>query len=235
MPNPKIVVSGEGESNPKAPLAENEDEEFIGDPVPGNVQATTALSGLVAGILLIMGLTSSEWVYAVDDFYYQGLFVYCVRGGFNDTYSGELDDEVEEGCKRIDLENQGYTLFVAFLCATAFATVVFSLMLALLGSWVQDIDSKRKVYRLSLYLIIFSTIANFLSMLAYSINFDGVMEEEPLGPFQEPGDDWKFGWAFEICIAGLLAQIFTALAIGYGLLLFPIEEAVEDEEGAAEK
>jgi len=221
------------ETNPKAPLAENEDEEFLGDPVPGNVQATTALCGIVAGILLIMGITSSEWVYAVDDFYYQGLFIYCVRGGFNDTYSGELDDDIAEGCKRIDLENQGYTLFVAFLCGAAFSTVIFSTMLALLGSWVQDIDSKRKVYRLSLYLMIFSIIANFLSLLTYSVNFDEVVEEDPLGPFQEPGDDWKFGWSFEICIFGMLAQVLTGLAIGYGLLLFPIEEPVEDEEGAA--
>ncbi|ODN00674.1 hypothetical protein Ocin01_06004 [Orchesella cincta] len=223
-----------GESDPKAPLAENEDEEFLGDPVPSNIQAWTALGGIVAGVMLIMGLTSSEWVYAVDDFYYQGLFIYCVRGGFNDTYSGELDDDlVEEGCKRIDLENQGYTLFVAFLCSTALATVIFSTMLALLGSWVQDIDSKRKVYRLSLYLMIFSIIANFLSLLTYSLNFDGVVEEESLGPFEEPGDDWKLGWSLEICIAALIFQILTGLSIGYGLLLFPIEETVEDEEGGA--
>jgi len=221
------------ESDPKAPLAENEEEEF-GDPVPANVQATTALCGICAGIMLIMGVTSTEWVYAVDDFYYQGLFIYCAQGGFNDTYSGEVDDDFVEGCKRIDLDNQGYTMFVALLAAVAVSTVIFGTMLAFLGSWVQDIDSKRKVYRLSLYLWIVSIITNFLSMVIYSVSFDDVVEEdEPLGPFQDPGDDWHFGWSLQICMVGLLVQVITALTIGYGLLLFPIEEVVEDEEVAA--
>lgn len=46
-------------------------------------------------------------------------------------------------------------------------------------------------------------------------------------------DDWSFGWSFKICIVGLLAQILTTLSIGYGLLLFPLEEVVEEEEAAA--
>jgi len=226
----------EGESDPKAPLAENEEEEF-GDPVPARVQATTALCGIVAGILLVMGLTSSEWVYAVDDFYYQGLFIYCAQGGFNETgeYSGEVEEDFKEGCNRIDLDTQGYTMFVALLAAVALSTIIFGTMLTLVGSWVQDIDSKRKVYRLALYLLIISCLTNFLSLLIYSVNFDDIIDEDTqLGPFEEPGDDWHFGWSYQICIFGLLFQVLTVLGVGYGLLLFPIiEEVVEDEEGAA--
>lgn len=56
-----------------------------------------------------------------------GLFIYCARGGFNETASGSgsgsdsssssseelsfsVDDDFEEGCKRIDLDNQGNLL-----------------------------------------------------------------------------------------------------------------------------
>lgn len=57
-------------------------------------------------------------------------------------------------------------MFAAFLASVALATIVFGTMLVLLGSWVQDIDSKRKVYRLSLYMMIVSSMKN-LSILLF--------------------------------------------------------------------
>lgn len=62
-----------------------------------------------------------------------GLFIYCARGGFNETGSGSgsgsdssssssseelsfsVDDDFAEGCKRIDLDNQGNLLWLGSL------------------------------------------------------------------------------------------------------------------------
>jgi len=223
---PADVANGDGETNPKAPLANIDDEEDIGDPVPANVQAVLSLTGFVAAVMLAMGLTSSEWVIAVDGFYWQGIFVYCASEGFNETLIPHEDDFVA-GCRRIDLENQGYTMVVALLASVSLSTNIFGLMLAFLGSWVRDIESKRKVYKLSLYLLITAVVSNLLSLLVYGGCFGEVIETDPLGPFTEPEDDWELGWSMEINLTSAVFQIITTLAVAYSLLLLPIIEEVE--------
>jgi len=147
--------------------------------------------------MIAMGLTASEWVVAVDGWYWQGLFLYCAAEGFNETEIATVDD-FEPGCKRIDLDNQGYTMGVALLVGVCLSTNIFGTMLALLGSWVRDIDSKRKSYKLALYLLVICVVSNFLSLVIYSGCFGEVMEEaDHMGPFTEPGDEWEVGWSFE--------------------------------------
>lgn len=43
-------------------------------------------------------------------------------------------------------------MIVALFISISLACNIFGFMLAMLGSWVRDLDSKRKSYKLSLYL-----------------------------------------------------------------------------------
>jgi len=266
--------SGEGESDPKAPLADGEEEEDIGDPVPGNIQAWIALCAFVAVVFMAMGLASSEWVIAEDGNYWQGLFIACAGKNVDGSGSGSGeaseekssssssssesksaetgsgsgsgsgsgngcdndDDDSGYGCTRIDLENQGYTMLVAMFVSISMAANLFGFILALLASWVRDIDSKRKSYKLSLYLNIVCVATNLFSLIIYAGCFGEVLEEiDELGPFKNPEDDWSVGWSFQILVAALLFQVITTLLVGYSLLLLPIIEEVEEEEGAGEE
>jgi len=141
--------------------------------------------------------------------------------------------EGEYGCNRLDLEHQGYTMFVALIVSISMAANLFGFVLAILASWVRDIDSKRKSYKLALYLFITCVVTNLLSLIIYAGCFGEVLEEiDTLGPFKDPEDDWTVGWSFQILVAALLFQVATTLLVGYSLLLLPIIEEVEEEEGA---
>jgi len=127
-------------------------------------------------------------------------------------------------------------MMAALFIAISLATNVFGFILALLGSWVKDIDSKRKSYKLALYLWIVCVVSNVLSLVIYSACFGELMEEvKELGPFDNPKDDWEIGWSFEIIITGLVFQVITTLCVGYSLLVLPIIEEVEEEEEVEEK
>ncbi|OXA57252.1 hypothetical protein Fcan01_07737 [Folsomia candida] len=253
----QVAENGEVETtDPKAPLADEEEEEEIGDPVPANVQAVLSLCGIVAAIMVAMGLASSEWVIAVDGYYWQGLFVYCAGSGYSGSGSGEDSSESSSssssssasaagsgsgsgsgsGCYRIDLGIQGYTMMAALFISVSLASNIFGFILAMLGSWVKDIDSKRKSYKLSLYLWIVCIISCGLSLFIYSACFGELMEDvEELGPFKKPKDEWEIGWSFEVIVAGLVFQIITTLCVGYSLLMLPIIEEVEEEEEEEKK
>lgn len=48
---------------------------------------------------------------------------------------------------------------------------------------------------------------------------------------KEPKEEWEVGWSFEIIVTGLVFQVISMLAVGYGLLLLPIIEEESEEEG----
>lgn len=108
----------EVETDPKAPLADEEEEEEMGDPIPvisynnkqtpfssfgdecfhfslqNNVQAVLSLCAVVGAVMVAMGLASSEWVIAEEGNYWQGLYTSASNGFYSHEMNSNLTTQL---------------------------------------------------------------------------------------------------------------------------------------------
>ncbi|CAG7816389.1 unnamed protein product [Allacma fusca] len=156
------------------------------------------ICGFFAAILLVMGLASSEWLIATN--YRQGLFVYCVGEGQSEATVPFVSspDKATEGCHRIDLNQQAYTLVAAAFCVVSLLVDVFATLLTVLGLRCRDPNKKYKYYRIAVYVMALALVTVLVALVVYPVCFAQIMDGSKR-PF------WEFGWAYGV---GWGASIF---------------------------
>ncbi|ODM94616.1 Transmembrane protein [Orchesella cincta] len=155
------------------------------------------ICGCFAGILLLMGLAASEWLIA--DGYRQGLFVYCVEKNTTSVpFVSGNSEQSAEGCHRIDLNHQGYTVVAAGFFLLSLFVDLFATLLTALGLRCRDPNKKYKYYRTAVYVMAVALVLVLVALVVYPVCFSQIMDKSQRRV-------WEFGWSYGV---GWGASIF---------------------------
>ncbi|XP_065206596.1 transmembrane protein 47-like isoform X1 [Planococcus citri] len=154
--------------------------------------------GLIVIVLMIMTLTSSDWLIAEG--WRQGLFSHCIGENAPTPLPFNVQERDPECYPARD---EGYIRTSAALCIVALVTDTVATFLTALGLRSNDYRTKFKFYRFAVYVMALALTSLLVALILYPVSFRAELN---LGNRTV----WEFGWAYGV---GWGAAIFLFGAI----------------------
>lgn len=148
-------------------------------------QVIAFICGLIVIILMIMGLSSTDWLMAAG--WRQGLFMHCIEEGAEFPLPFNMQEP--PGCYQS--RDAGYIKAAAALCVVTLVTDLAATVLTGLGLKAKDHHTKCKYYRFAVIVMALALISIFLALIIYPVCFAAELN-------MSNRSFWEFGWAYGV-------------------------------------